>query len=86
MVLLAIATGALGLLNYVWQANALLPQYLQAISVVEQLILTIVTVAAMVGYKGKRDRPSYDGGFYKVWTFRYAIIILSFIGNMALLV
>jgi hypothetical protein len=86
MVILAVVTGALSFFNYFWQANYSLPVLPQTASVIAQAVLMILTLAAAVGYRGRRSRPSYDGGHYRVWTFRFAVIMISMLGNAAVLV
>jgi hypothetical protein len=86
MIFIAIATGVLSFLNYVWQANYPLSGLLQIISLIAQAALTAVTFAAMLRYRGKRSRASYDGGHYRVFTLRFGLIFLSMLGNIAVLV
>jgi hypothetical protein len=84
-VLLAVATGILSFINYFWQANYPLSEFLKIAGLTAQIVFVILTVAAMLTYRGKRSRLSYDGGHYKVFTFRFAVIVLSLIGNVSVL-
>ncbi len=86
MVGLAIVTGVLTLLNYYWQSAYDLSVPLQVVSVVAQAVLLTGTILAAVAYQGRRSRPSYGGGWYRIWTFRFAIIVLSLLGNVCVLV
>ncbi|MDR2896703.1 MAG: hypothetical protein LBV30_08680 [Propionibacteriaceae bacterium] len=86
MVLAAIVTGVLAFLNYLWQASANLTPALQIISVLISLALTVITIIAAIVYNGRRLRPSFDGGWYSIWTLRYGIIMLSLLGNLSVLV
>ncbi len=83
MVFVAIITGIAALLNYAWQANFELSSALQIVSIAVQAILTAVTIFAAVRYRGRRQRMGYEG--YKVFTFPFAIIFISLLGNAAIL-
>ncbi len=83
MVFMAILTGIAALLNYAWQANSELTSVLQIVSIAAQGILLALTIIAAVRYRGKRRRMGYEG--YKVFTFTFAIIFLSLLGNAAIL-
>ncbi len=85
MVFLAIFTGAMTLLNYYWQANYTLSAFLSVVSLAAQFILAVLTITAVIGYKGRRNVPA-PGGWYNYWTFRFCIIIISLIGNIGVLV
>lgn len=83
MVLLAIFTGAASLLNYYTLTNSLYPLLLAGII---QLVLFILTTAAAIGFRGRKSRPSYNGVRYSIWTFSFALIVISLIGNFSILV
>ena len=83
MVLIAILTGILALLNYAWQANFELSSSLQIVSIALQVVLMVITVIAAVRYRGRRRRMGFEG--YRVFTFPFAIIFLSILGNAAIL-
>lgn len=83
MVFLAILTGIGGLFNYYGVTSA---TYSIIVAILLQVVLFLLTSLALVSYQGRRSRPSYDRGGYRIWTFSFALIILSFVGNLAILV
>lgn len=54
-------------------------------AIVLQIILFLLATFSLIRYQGRRLRPSYDRAGYSIWTFSFAIILLSFIGNLAVL-
>lgn len=83
MLFLALLTGVGALLNY-YAVTASIYSLLPATII--QFFLFVLTVIALIAYKGRRSRPSYDGGWYKIWTFSFALIVISFIGNFSILI
>ncbi|MDA3974146.1 hypothetical protein PF023_08825 [Enterococcus thailandicus] len=83
MLVLALFTGIGTFFNYSAMVNHTYPLLL---AIFFQLILFGLTLISLLSYKGKRSRPSYDGGWYTIWTIPFALIILSFLGNLAVLV
>lgn len=81
MVFLSILTGLLGLFNYYSQANAMFPFIL---SLLGQIMIFLLALFARIAFKGRRKKNGYEG--YNIWTFPYAITILSLFGNGAILV
>lgn len=86
MILLAILTGSLTLFNYYIWANYSISENMKIISLGFQFVLLLLTIFSVLKYSGRKSRPSYSGGYYKVWTLRFAIIILSFIGNISVFI
>jgi hypothetical protein len=84
-VVIALLTGAASLLNYFWWANNELSAELRIVSIAAQAVLTLLTVIAAVRYRGKRLRKSYDGAGYKIFTVTFAVVIMSVLGNIAVL-
>lgn len=83
MLLLALLTGIGTFFNYFAIVNQTYPLPL---AIFIQLFLFGLTLISLLSYKGKRSRPSYDGGWYTIWTIPFALIILSFLGNLAALI
>jgi hypothetical protein len=83
MLTLAILTGVASFFNYYWQANFELSPTMQIVSIAGQAILLAATLAAAVRYRGRRLRNGYEG--YKVFTLPFALIVLSILGNAAVL-
>lgn len=83
MLILAILTGAAALFNYYAVTAAIYPLLL---ALMIQLLLFVVTMIAVIGYRGRRNRPSYDGAGYSIWTVSFAIMMVSLLGNLAILV
>ncbi len=86
MIILAIITGALSALNYYWHAGYNLSIFQEMVGLIAQVFLAILTVLAAIAYRGQRDRPSYGGGHYRIWTFRFCIIVISLLGNFSILI
>ncbi|WP_100066041.1 hypothetical protein [Miniphocaeibacter massiliensis] len=83
MVFLAILTGLLSLGNFYINANWNLSESAVFLTLIAQVVLTILTIFAAFGYKGRREVNGYKG--YKIWTFRFAIIMVSVLGNICVL-
>ncbi len=86
MLVLAIVTGILAGLNYYWQSDESLALPLQIVGLAAQLVLTALTIIAASRFRGRRSRPSYGGGHYRIWTFSFGLIVLSLLGNVCILV
>ncbi|MDR1693361.1 MAG: hypothetical protein LBR72_08390 [Oscillospiraceae bacterium] len=84
MLFLAIFTGIATLLNYFWWANYPPSGGMQLVSIVGQVLLTILTVAAMVRFRGRRTRKNYE--MVRVFTLPFGLMFLSLLGNLAVLV
>ncbi|MDR1668620.1 MAG: hypothetical protein LBR76_01510 [Oscillospiraceae bacterium] len=85
MLILAIFTGVASLFNYFWWANYMPSPALQYVSLAAQVLLTAVTAAAAIGFRGRRTRKNYDGARFKVFTLSYALVFFSLLGNLAVL-
>lgn len=83
MLVLALLTGVGTFFNYSAITNL---TYSLPLAIFFQFILFGLTLIPLLGYKGRRSRPSYGGGWYTIWTIPFALIILSFLGNLAALV
>jgi hypothetical protein len=83
VLILAILTGVASFFNYYWQANFELSPAMQIVSIAGQAALLAATLAAAVLYRGRRLRNGYEG--YKVFTLPFAVIVLSILGNIAVL-
>lgn len=83
MLVLALLTGIGTFFNYSAITNH---TYSLSLAIFFQLILFGLTLIPLLSYKGRRSRPSYDGGWYTIGTIPFALIILSFLGNLAALV
>lgn len=83
MLVLALLTGIGTFFNYSAITNH---TYSLSLAIFFQLILFGLTLIPLISYKGRRSHPSYDGGWYTIWTIPFALIILSFLGNLAALV
>lgn len=82
MSLIAIFTGLGTLFNYYSVSS---DTYSLFFAIILQAVLFLVTTITLISYRGRRSRPSYDRAGYSIWTFSFAIIVLSFIGNLAVL-
>jgi hypothetical protein len=82
---IAVLTGVCSLINYFLWSSYELPDVLKIVSIAVQIILTAVTVIAAVQYRGRRLRMSFDTAGYKIFTFPFALIFLSIVGNTAVL-
>jgi hypothetical protein len=80
---LAIVTGVASLFNYYWRANFEPNAAMQILSVAGQAALLLLTLAAAVGYRGRRARMGFEG--YKIFTLPFGLIVLSLLGNAAVL-
>jgi hypothetical protein len=85
MFVVALLTGAASFFNYFWWANYEVPGALRIVSIAVQAALMAITIMAAIRYRGKRIRKSCDGAGYKIFTFPFAIMVLSIIGNAAVL-
>lgn len=83
MFLIAILTGILTIGGYFLVMNSTITL---TMATVIQLGLLLLTIMAIVLYRGPKKRRTYEGGWYKVWTFRYAILMFSLLGNLAVFV
>ncbi|ATO54311.1 hypothetical protein AB0Y04_06250 [Loigolactobacillus coryniformis] len=83
MSLLAIITGILTLVNYAFLTGQIYPVF---IGVFLQAVLTIVTFMTALAYRGRRQRRDYVHGGYKIFTLRFGIIMVSCLGNLAVLI
>jgi hypothetical protein len=80
---LAIATGVASLFNYYWRANFEPNAAMQMLSVAGQAALMALTLFAAVKYRGGRMRRGFEG--YKIFTLPFGLIVLSLLGNAAVL-
>jgi hypothetical protein len=85
MLIIAILTGAASFANYLWWASIGLPDGLKIASLAAQAALTLITAVTAARYRGKRLRKSYDGAGYKIFTLPFALVVLSLLGNLAVL-
>ncbi|KAF1300180.1 MULTISPECIES: hypothetical protein [Enterococcus] len=83
MFVLAIITGIATIFLYYLIMNATISL---TIATILQLGLLVLTILAKILYRGPKKRGSYDGGWYKIWTIRYGLIMLSLLGNMAVFI
>ena len=84
--IIAIITGLLTLFNYSLWTNAIISDYYTKLfSISGQVVLFIITFIILISYKGKKTRPSYTNVFVKIFTIRYSVLILSFLGNLSIL-
>ncbi|MFC6170926.1 hypothetical protein [Loigolactobacillus jiayinensis] len=83
MSLLAIVTGFLTLANYYFLTGQ---TYSPLIGSLLQTVLLIATIRAVFSYRGRKQRSDYQQRGYQIFTWRFAIIIFSFLGNIAVFV
>lgn len=83
MLFIALLAGIGALFNYYAVTAAIYPLI---VALVLQVICFVLASLALIGYRGRRNRPSYDGAGYSIWTVRFALIVLAFIGNLSILV
>ncbi len=74
-ILLAILAGVGSILNLTMWLNEPI-----------QIALTILSVLSMIVYKGKRTQKSYNYDGTRMFTFRFAICFMSFLGSGGILV
>jgi uncharacterized membrane protein len=86
MVFLALVVLALSIANYAWQTNVVLPETLQMVSIGAQALLLLLALVAAALYRGRKSRPNYEGGFYRIWTIRFAVIAVSILASFSVLV
>lgn len=86
MLLLAIITGIISFLHYTLWVNYSISMPLRILGLLFQFLLTFLTVTAALKYKGRLTRPSYDMAGYTIWTFPFALIMLSLLGNVCIFV
>jgi len=84
--LLAIVTGLATFFNYGLWTNSDLTYSLQLISIGMQIVLVLLTLFSPFNYRGRRSVPNYKGGWYKIWTIRFSIIMISLLGNISILI
>lgn len=81
MFLLSIVTGTLTLVNYYAVGNG----YISSDAALKlQTMLSIITIFAVIFYKGKRFRKSFDGGQYSIFTFKFGVVFISLLGNISI--
>lgn len=84
--IIAIITGLLTLFNYSLWTNVIISNYYtKLLSISGQVVLFIITFIILINYHGKKTRPSYTNMFIKIFTIRYSVLILSFLGNLSIL-
>lgn len=83
MTFLAILAGIGAFFNYYAITSEM---YSLFFAIILQLGLLLLAIIALIGFRGQRFRRSYDGGWYKIATVRFALIMISLLGNFAILV
>lgn len=79
---IAMITAVLSCLNYYWNAGAALSDTVMIAGIAGQGILLVLSIIAMVTYRGKKLRRAYVlNPFLRVWTFRFCIHILSLLAT-----
>jgi hypothetical protein len=85
-VVVAILTGLGSVGNYWWVANGDVSSALRLVAVVVQAVLLVITIGAAIRYSGRRSMRSPESPFYRIWTGRFAVIMISLLANLAVLV
>ncbi len=85
MLLLSIFTGTISLINYYYFAlyNGV-GQY-SNYQIALQVLMVILSVIAIFGYKGRRVTRTYWFTGYRMFTIRFSLIIFSFMGSASVL-
>lgn len=73
-ILLTILAGGGSLLNFMYGQNQLI-----------QYLLTALSVISLFVYRGKRTRKSYQNIGVSIFTIRFAICVISFVGSGSIL-
>lgn len=85
MSLVALLLDAIAVGGYFVQDSSRTRQMFVA-GIVVELIITLILLCFVIFYRGRRrQKRDYTFKGYRYVTFRYAFIILSFLGNLAIL-
>jgi hypothetical protein len=82
-ILISILTALASCFNYAWW---LYGEPIQALSIAVQIVLVLLTITAAAIYPKTRLRPAYELGMPRVFTFGFAIIVLSLFANIGILI
>lgn len=83
MTFLAILAGIGAIFNYYAVTAGIYSLFL---AIFLQTLLLLLAIIAGIGFRGQRSCRSYDGGWYKVATVRFALIMISLLGNLSIFI